>query len=60
MAWRVTGVTVAYRGRKRVYNALAYSGIYAQDRGGAFFVACIYSDFIGVNGRFFKNVYKST
>lgn len=49
MAWR--GVILA------IY---AYGGIYAIEWRGAFFRGVYMADFTGVNGGFFKNVYKST
>ena len=33
--------------------------VYMRKRGGRFFVACIYGDFIGVDGAFLKNLQKN-
>ena len=62
VAWRgVAGVAV-YRGGRGggvVFNALVYSGIYAQDRGGAFLRGIIWRILRG-RGALFKKVAKST
>lgn len=47
-------------GACKLFTCALYSGIYAIEWRGAFLWRVYRADFTGVNGGFFKNVYKST